>query len=148
MSALLSDDELRAWAKQVKRALFDTSITKVEGAALVCPDIRTRKPRKDDSPFRPHGDYLVITAPCASWTRGQRFTIELYRDGRAHLVRPRRQCPRDVLAHLQAAPALASASARQRTDVRRAPRAQWVGGRVMALRLQSSMRQPRLISST
>ena len=88
MSNLLNDTDLQAWAKQVKRALFDSSITKVEDAASIRPDIYTRKPRKDDSPFRPHGDYLVITAPCASWTRGQRFTIELYRDGRAHWSGP------------------------------------------------------------
>ena len=88
MSDLLNDDELRAWAKQVKRALFDSSITKVEDAASIRPDIYTRKPRKDDSPFRPHGDYLVISAPCASWTRGQRFTIELYRNGQVQWKGP------------------------------------------------------------
>jgi hypothetical protein len=49
---MLNDGELRAWAKQVKRALFDASITKVEAAALIQPDIYTRKPRKDD-PYRP-----------------------------------------------------------------------------------------------
>ena len=88
MSNLLNDDELRTWAKQVKRALFDASITKIEEAALIRPDIHTRKPRKDDSPFRPSGDYLVVSAPCASWTRGRQFTIELYRDGRARWAGP------------------------------------------------------------
>lgn len=88
MSNLLNDDELRTWAKQVKRALFDASITKIEEAALIRPDIHTRKPRKDDSPFRPSGDYLVVSAPCASWTRGRQFTIELYRDGRVQWKGP------------------------------------------------------------
>lgn len=79
---MLSNDELHAWARQVKCALFDFEITKVKDATLIRPDIYTRKPRKDDTPFRPSGDYLVISAPCASWTRGRQFTIELYRDGR------------------------------------------------------------------
>lgn len=85
---LINDDELRAWAKQVKRALFDASITKVEAAALIQPDIYTRKSRKDDSPFRPSGDYIAVSAPCASWTRGRQFTIELYRNGRAYWTGP------------------------------------------------------------
>ena len=88
MSNLLNDTDLQAWAKQVKRALFDVSITRAEDAALIRPDIYTRKPRKDDSPFRPSGDYLVISAPCASWTRGQRFTIELYRNGQVQWKGP------------------------------------------------------------
>lgn len=99
MSDLLNDDELRAWAKQVKRALFDSSITKVEDAASIRPDIYTRKPRKDDSPFRPHGDYLVISAPCASWTRGQRFTIELYRNGQVQWKGPEASV-REMYLHL------------------------------------------------
>ena len=84
---LLNDDELRVWAKQVKRALYDYEITKWD-AALIEPDIRNRKPRSNDSPFRPHGEHLTINAPCASWTRGQRFSLELYRDARVHWSGP------------------------------------------------------------
>ena len=50
MSNLLNDTDLQAWAKQVKRALFDVSITRAEDAAHIRPDIYTPKPRKDDSP--------------------------------------------------------------------------------------------------
>lgn len=32
---MLSNDELHAWAQQVRRALFDFEITKVEDAALI-----------------------------------------------------------------------------------------------------------------
>lgn len=96
----MNDGELRMWAKQVKRALYDVSITKVEDAALIRPDIYTRKPRRNDSPFRPHGDYLVISAPCASWTSGRQFTIELYRDGRVHWNGPDASV-REMYLHLR-----------------------------------------------
>ena len=88
MSELLNDDELRAWAQQVKRALFDASITNVEDAAVIDHDIYVRKPQHASGFHRVHGDYILISAPCASWTRGQRFTIELYRNGQVQWKGP------------------------------------------------------------
>lgn len=86
--AVLDDHELRAWAKQVKRAMFDSGVTKVEDAAVIDPDIYVRKPQHASGFHRVHGDYILISAPCASWTRGQRFTIELYRNGQVQWKGP------------------------------------------------------------
>ena len=55
--AVPDDHELRAWAKQVKRAMFDSGVTKVEDAAVIDPDIYVRKPQHASGFHRVHGDY-------------------------------------------------------------------------------------------